>query len=148
VEKPEKTRPLVAVVDDEESVRRALDRLLRSARIDVATFASGDALLEAVAALQPDCVLLDLRMPGLDGFATQARLAERAPGLPVVVLTAQDGDDTCERAMRGGAAAFLRKPVDGHVLLETIFGAVARASGCAEDTWERGCASNGKGKPS
>jgi len=128
----------VAVVDDEEPIRRALDRLLRSARMEVATFAGGAALLESLAVLRPDCVLLDLRMPGLDGFETQARLAERSPGLPVVVLTAQDGDDVCGRAMAAGAAAFLTKPVDGHVLLETILAAVARASGCAEETWSAG----------
>jgi FixJ family two-component response regulator len=129
-------RPLVAIVEDEESVRRALDRVLRASFLATARFASGDALLAHVAGLDPDCVLLDLQMPGLDGFETQARLAVAAPRVPVVILTAHDFPHARERAMRQGAAAFLTKPVEAQLLIDTVVGAIARAAGCGDETWE------------
>jgi FixJ family two-component response regulator len=131
----EKRRPLVAIVEDEDPVRRALDRVLRASRLDTAKFASGDDLLADLERLEPDCVLLDLQMPGLDGYETQARLAVDAPAVPVVVLTAQDCPRARERVMRSGAAAFLTKPVEGQLLVDTILAAIARAAGCAEQTW-------------
>jgi FixJ family two-component response regulator len=130
-------RPLVAIVDDEDSVRRALERVLRASCLDTEEFRSGGDLLAALPAMDPDCVLLDLQMPGLGGLETQARLAAAAPSLPVVVLTALDCVQTRERALRGGAAAFLTKPVEAQVLVDAILAAIARAAGCAEQTWER-----------
>jgi FixJ family two-component response regulator len=126
---------VVAIVDDEDAVRRALCRVLRASRLDAVQFASGDDLLDELGRLEPDCVLLDLQMPGLDGYETQARLGVAAPGLPVVVLTAQDCPRARERVLGSGAAAFLTKPVEGQVLVDTILGAIARAAGCAEQTW-------------
>jgi FixJ family two-component response regulator len=116
--------PLVAVVDDEESVRRALERLLRSAGIETETFASGSAMLEDLARCEPDCVVLDLHMPGMSGFEVQERLAARARRIPVVVLTGQDTPESFERATTGGAAAYLRKPVDGGDLLAAVAAAM------------------------
>ena len=121
-----KPRLLVAVVDDEQSVRTALRRLLRSAGLEVETFASGDAFLESLKATHPTCVVLDLHMPGLDGFAVLARLAEARVALSVVVITGHDTSETHERVMASGASAYLRKPVDGQMLLDAIQRAVAQ----------------------
>jgi CheY-like chemotaxis protein len=77
-----RVRRRVAVVDDEESVRKALLRLLRSAGMDVQTFASGAEFLESMRSNPPDCLVLDLHMPGVDGFDAQERLGEAATHLP------------------------------------------------------------------
>ena len=73
---------------------------------------------------QPDCVVLDLHMPQVNGFAVQARLAETGSRVPVVVITGHDSSESRERALAGGAAAYLRKPVDDQALLEAIQQAV------------------------
>jgi len=132
-------RVLVAVVDDDASVRTALGRLLRSASHDVETFSSGAEFLESVKEHQPDCVVLDLHMPQVSGFAVQTRLAESGIRLPTVVITGYDAEATRERALAGGAAAYLRKPVDGQALLDAIAAAVSPNGGlrpepCCEQT--------------
>ncbi|HKA36687.1 MAG TPA: response regulator [Thermoanaerobaculia bacterium] len=121
-----KDRYMVAVVDDEESVRRALARLFRSAGLDVETYASGAAFLESLDTHSPDCVLLDLHMPSLNGFDVQARLGKR---VPVIVLTGHDTGESYKRAILAGAAAYLRKPVDDRTLLDTIAAVVDVKSG-------------------
>ena len=123
------TRLLIAVVDDEEAVRIALRRLLRSASLNVETFSSGAEFLESVKEHQPDCVVLDLHMPQVGGFAVQARLAEAGIRLPTIVITGHDNDEARERALGGGAAAYLRKPVDDQALLDAITEAVRTGSG-------------------
>ena len=114
------TRPLIAVVDDEEPVRIALRRLLRSASLDVETFPSGAEFLDSLKSHQPDCVVLDLHMPRVNGFAVQARLAEAGIRLPVVVITGHDAPETRDRALAGGVSGYLRKPVDDQTLLDAI----------------------------
>ena len=111
-------RPLIAVVDDEEPIRKALWRLLASAGLHVETFQSGTAFLESLADHQPDCVVLDLHMPLVSGFDVQARLA--ASGIPVVILTGHDSDETRDRALAGRPVAYLRKPVNDQTLLDAI----------------------------
>jgi FixJ family two-component response regulator len=123
---PTKPGSLIAVVDDEESVCRALERLLRSVGFDVETFASGAAFLESRGRWRADCVVLDVHMPGLSGSDVQARLSEAAQDVPVVVITGRDTDEARERAMAAGAAAYLRKPVDDQTLLATLATAMAR----------------------
>jgi CheY-like chemotaxis protein len=92
-------RLLIAVVDDEECVRKALDRLLRSAGIDAETFPSGEDFLESLRTHQPDCVLLDLQMPRLTGFDVQTRLRESGARLPVIIITCQDSPAAHDRAL-------------------------------------------------
>ena len=116
-------------MDDEEAVRIALRRLLRSASLRVETFSSGAEFLDSVKEHQPDCVVLDLHMPELGGFAVQARLAEAGISLPTVVITGHDTDKSRERALAGGAAAYLRKPVDDQALLDAITNAVRLGGG-------------------
>lgn len=113
----------VAIVDDEESVRLSLERFLHWAGVGVATFGSGAEFLASTP--KPDCVVLDLHMPGASGFDVQARLLEANARVPVIIITGHDTPESLRRAVSGGAAAYLRKPVDGHVLLETIKAAVA-----------------------
>jgi FixJ family two-component response regulator len=122
----DREKPLVAVVDDEEPIRRALERLFRSAGLETETFASGAAMLEDLARREPDCVVLDLHMPGMSGFELQGLLAQRARRIPVVVLTGQDTPETFARATAGGASAYLRKPVDGDALLAAVLASCAR----------------------
>ena len=125
--RPIKPGSLIAVVDDEESVCRALERLLRSVGLEVETFGSGAAFLESEGRWRAACVVLDVHMPGLSGCDVQARLVGAAQDVPVVVITGRDSDEAREQALAAGAAAYLRKPVDDQTLLATLADAVARA---------------------
>jgi FixJ family two-component response regulator len=108
---------LVAVVDDDAEVRLALTRLLSAAGFATETFASGDEFVQSMGEHPPECVVLDLHMPGLSGFDVQERLAGCHPEVPVVVITA----DTAEaQSAEPGARAYLSKPVDGDALLLAI----------------------------
>jgi FixJ family two-component response regulator len=122
-----RVRSVIAVVDDEESVRKALSRLMGTAGYDVEAFASGAAFLASAAQHPPDCLVLDLHMPGMNGFEVQARLSHSAPALPVVVVTGHDIPEARERVLSAGAAAYLRKPLDAGTLLDTIAAAIAGA---------------------
>jgi FixJ family two-component response regulator len=114
------THPRVAVVDDEEPVRKALKRLMRSVGLSAETFASGPEFLKSLETRLPDCVVLDLHMPHMNGFHVQAHLARNYAALPVIIITGHDLPDARERAMAGGASAFLRKPVHDRTLLDAI----------------------------
>jgi FixJ family two-component response regulator len=120
--------PLVAIVDDEESVCRALQRLLRAAGFGVETFSSGTEFLQCLQSRRPDCLVLDLQMPRMSGFDVQARLLELGDRVPVVVITGHDTPEARERAMDGGAAAYLRKPADDRALLDAVSTAIAEAN--------------------
>ena len=122
-----KTSPHIAVVDDEESVRKALTRLMRSAGLGVETFGSGEEFLKSLDTRLPDCVVLDLHMPHMNGFSVQAQLAQKYAALPVIIFTGHDLPDARERAMAGGASDFLRKPVHDRILLGAISAATERA---------------------
>lgn len=100
----------VYIVDDDPAVRDGLGRLLRSAGFAVATFASGSAFIAAEREDGPACVLLDLRMPGMDGMAVQARLAEQGSTLPVIFLSAHAEVPVAVTALQRGASGFLEKP--------------------------------------
>lgn len=127
----EDRRLLVAVVDDEEAVRKALRRLFLSAEIDVETFASGDDFLAALAAMSnglPDCAVLDLHLPGLTGFDVLERIGESGIRLPTVMITGHDQAGAAERALAAGASSYLSKPLDDKILLAAVAEAV-RAGG-------------------
>ena len=109
-----RTRSLIAIVDDEEPIRKALSRLLRSGD-GVETFPSGFEFLESLSTRRPDCIVLDLHMPLVNGFEVQARLAESGVTVPVVVITGHDSDETRQQALAGFPAAYLRKPVNDQV---------------------------------
>ena len=120
-------RLLLAIVDDEEPVRRALRRLFLSAGIDVETFSSGNEFLESVKTQQPDCAVLDLRLPGLTGLDVQERLVESGSRVPTVIVTGHDQAGVAERALAAGASAYLRKPLDAQTLLDAVALAVRGA---------------------
>lgn len=121
--------PLIAVIDDEDAVRKALRRLLCSAGMAVETYSGGAEFLSSLPAHRPDCAVLDLHMPGMTGFDVLARLAEMHAGVPVVAITGNDSPHAEASALGAGAAAYLRKPVRDRLLLETISAAIARAAG-------------------
>jgi FixJ family two-component response regulator len=116
----------VAIVDDEEAVRKALGRLLRSSGLDAETFPTGQAFLDSLADARPDCLVLDLHMPGLTGLQVLQKLQLSTPMLPVIVITGQDEPENRVRCLAAGAAAYLRKPLDDELLLNTIDRAVRR----------------------
>ena len=121
-------------MDDEEPVRIALRRLLRSANLDVETFPSGAEFLESLKAHLPDCVVLDLHMPHVNGFAVLASLEEAGSPLPVVVITGHDSAETRDRVLAGGVSAYLRKPVDDQALLDAIATAIEHPSNTCADS--------------
>lgn len=118
--------PLVAIVDDEGSVRRALLRLLRSASYRAEAFASGAAFLESLSVRVPDCLILDLQMPAMTGLDLQQRLRELDYRLPVIVITAHDDAERRNRCLAMGASHYLRKPLEGDELLSAVDSAVRR----------------------
>ena len=110
----------VALVDDEAPVRAALGRLLRLADFTVLAFASGEEFLDSLAARVPDCVLLDVHMPGLTGPQVQARLRAAGLKLPVVFITASDDADVERRALEAGGLQVLHKPFTNETLLDAL----------------------------
>ena len=121
-------RGFVALVDDEESIRRALKRLLRVADFDVETFASGAEFIASLQWRRPDCVIVDVHMPGLTGFDVLSRLTQGGSCIPTILITAFDDPEFEQRARRGGAYRFLRKPIASEKLIEAVRAAVG---------WER-----------
>ncbi|RZL95340.1 MAG: response regulator [Variovorax sp.] len=116
-----KLQPLVAVVDDEDAIRKALKRLLRSAGIAVECYASGPEFLQSLSTQWPDCIVLDIRMQGMNGFDVQARLQAQHVDVPIIFITATDEQT---RAMHSGAVAVLRKPFGDEALLDAIAAAI------------------------
>jgi two-component system response regulator FixJ len=120
------TELLVAVVDDEEPIRKALGRLLRASGLVVDCFASGQAFLDSISRSRPDCLILDLHMPGLGGLQVLEQLRSFRPPLPTIIITGHDEPENQGRCLAGGAAAYLRKPLDDELLLQTIDQAVTK----------------------
>jgi FixJ family two-component response regulator len=121
------TTPLIAVVDDEASVRKALGRLLRAAGFESHPFASGHDFLQACHKYPPDCVVLDMHMPGMSGLEVLRRMNDSGLFLPMVLITADDEQGRCQRLLDAGAVAWLRKPVDGPQLIQSVAHAVLLA---------------------
>lgn len=106
-------------------MRKALERLLRSASMDVITFPAGQLFLDSLSAHPVDCLVLDLHMSGMNGFEVQAQLARSGSQVPVIVMTGHDTPATRTRVLSSGAFAYLLKPIDDRVLLEAIANAMA-----------------------
>ncbi|WP_437627223.1 response regulator transcription factor [Sorangium sp. So ce1151] len=120
------TAPTVFVVDDDPSVLRALERLLRAAGHAVEAYASPGAFLERAPSERPGCAVVDLRMPGLDGTELQEELSRRGCPLPIVFLTGHGDVPSSVRAMKAGAIDFLTKPCDDTDLLAAVARAIER----------------------
>jgi len=111
---------LVHIVDDEEAIRRSLDFLLRTAGFQVEKWSDGESFLKGADRSAPACVLLDVRMPGMDGLQVLSEMTERGFNFPVIVLTGHGDIATAVRAMRGGAVDFLEKPFERERLLQAL----------------------------
>jgi len=125
-----KSRCHVAIVDDDQSVRKALERLLRASGLDAETFGSAHDFLASLpqGTTPPDCVVLDLQMPGTSGLDLQRQMARFGLQLPIVVITGHDEPGMRARCLAAGASAYLRKPLEAETLLAAIEAAIAHAS--------------------
>ena len=117
-------RPLIALVDDEESVRRALARMLSASQFDVEVFASGQEFLDSLRIRVPDCAILDYQMPGLTGRDVQRLLSQEQIELPLIVVTAHDHPALREQCLADGAVAYLAKPLQRERLVNLINDAI------------------------
>ena len=120
------TAPVIAVIDDDASVRRALQRLLQSAGFAVDTFSTAREFLEADCWAQTGCLVLDVHLPGMSGYQLQEHLAASGVVIPIVFITAYDDASTRERVERSGAVGYLRKPFDQETLIEAIRRAIGQ----------------------
>jgi FixJ family two-component response regulator len=116
--------PLVFIVDDDGSVRRATERLVRSLGMRAESFASAQDLLNSRRAAEAACLILDVRMPNMDGLELQRLLSETEQRILVIFFSARATKEEEDRALRSGAVAFLRKPVGKDALLRVIRRAV------------------------
>ena len=121
------TQPLIAVLDDELQMCRALNRLLKTHGFQVAMFTRGEEMLAACESRLPDCVLLDLHMPDINGFEILQILASRPAPVPVLVITGHDQPGNAERVRTLGAVDYLLKPLNETQLLTAIRKVMAAA---------------------
>ena len=122
--------PLISVVDDDHSVRESLARLIRSLGLGVQVFGSAEEFLEADLSREPDCLILDIRMPGMNGLELHRRLSAAGRDLPVVFITAHGSDaEVRARALGAGAVDYLLKPLKEEEVLKAIDTALSSKSG-------------------
>src|SRR5687767_14054571 len=115
--------PFIAIVDDEESVRKSLCRLFRAVGWETVAYSSGEEFLTSLNDRLPDCILLDLQMPGLSGFDVQAQLLRNGSSVPLIVLTGHDEVGSLGQRLPEGTV-ILRKPVHDDTLLRAVRGAL------------------------
>lgn len=125
-------RKLVHIVDDEEAIRRSASFMLKTSGYAVETWANGAEFLKEIRHIPEGCILLDVRMPEMDGLEVQQALLERGVTMPVIVLTGHADVSIAVRAMKAGAVDFLEKPFEKAVLIGSIETAFARIA--AADT--------------
>jgi FixJ family two-component response regulator len=119
-------KAIVFVIDDDPSMRRSLESLLRSVGHEVRLFASAPEFMRAARPDVPGCLVLDVRLPGMSGLAFQEELAKAGTPLPIIFITGHGDVPMSVRAMKAGAAEFLTKPFDDQVLLDAIHAALER----------------------
>lgn len=115
---------MVVVVEDDESMREALERLLRAGGFDCASYTKADSLLAGGVDDHAVCVVSDFRLPGMTGLDLLAVLRERGIALPFILITGHDTPGMRQEALRRGASAYLAKPFRGTVLLQTVSAAI------------------------
>jgi FixJ family two-component response regulator len=119
-----RNRRVVAIVDDDESVREALEALVMTAGLDVLAFASAEGFLDSGQQANIGCLISDIRMPGMSGLELQARLNEDDYKIPIIFITAHGEEKVRMQALRAGAVEFLIKPFDDEAMLERIASAL------------------------
>lgn len=119
-------KPIVFVIDDDASMRRSLESLLRSVGLDVRLFSSAPEFMQAAREDAPACLVLDVRLPGMSGLAFQQELAKAGGALPIIFVTGHGDVPMSVRAMKAGAVEFLTKPFDDQVLLDAVHAAIER----------------------
>jgi FixJ family two-component response regulator len=129
--------PVVYVVDDDESVRRSLARLIRSVGLETQAFPSAESFLERPLPDRPACLILDLRLSGPSGLDLQAELGQRQRAVPIIFITGHGTVPASVRAMKGGALDFLQKPIDRDELLERVHQALARSREACRERADR-----------
>lgn len=129
---------LVLIVDDDPSMRRALERLLRSGGLATESFASGEELLEALDTLDPAFAVVDIHLPGIDGLDVQRELLDRRPGLPVLIITGYDDPEVKRHALAAGAVGYLLKPFSQPDLVDVVRSVVKRRTGDSEGQADSG----------
>jgi len=112
--------PLISVVDDDESVRESLQALVRSVGFGVMVFASAEEFLTSGRLADTDCLILDVRMPGMNGLELQRHLAANHFAIPIIFITAHGDEESRKRALANGAADYLFKPFSEEGLLNAI----------------------------
>jgi FixJ family two-component response regulator len=127
--------PVVSVVDDDISVRRSLDRLMRSAGIEVNMFASAEEFLNSTPPRKADCLIFDIRLPGISGIDLHRHLLARKYNVPVIFITAHGSDeDAKSEAASDWTVAYLIKPLDGDELLDAVDAALRLKSARKQDS--------------
>src|SRR5271170_6342911 len=111
---------VVAIVDDDKSIREAMDSLLRGFGFQVELFSSAEEFLSSSDLHRTDCVILDIQMTGMNGLKLQYQLAARDHAVPIIFLTAHANKRNEQKAMQGGAVAFLSKPFSATKLLQAL----------------------------
>lgn len=119
-------KAMVFVVDDDPSMRRSLDSLLRSVGHEVRLYSSAPEFMQASRPDVPGCLVLDVRLPGMSGLAFQQELANAGIALPIIFITGHGDVPMSVRAMKAGAMEFLTKPFDDQVLLDAVHAAIER----------------------
>ncbi len=117
---------VIYVVDDDASICKAITRLLKSAGLSAQAFQSAEDFLRVVKVQSPDCLLLDIRMPEMNGLELQRQLTRSGIRIPVIFITAFDDDHTRQQAREAGAAGYFCKPFDDEALLDAIRFAVGK----------------------
>lgn len=125
-------RRLIHVIDDEDGVRRSASFMLKTSGFATRTWESGIAFLKEARHAEPGCILLDIRMPDMDGLEVQQALNERGVAMPVIVLTGHGDVGIAVKAMKAGAVDFIEKPFDADVLLDAIGRAFERIDNAAD----------------
>ena len=119
-------RAVVFVIDDDPSMRRSLETLLRSVGLDVRLFSSGQEFMQAARPDAAGCLVLDVRLPGMSGLTFQQELAKAGIALPVIFVTGHGDVPMTVRAMKAGAVEFFTKPFDDQVLLDAVHTSIER----------------------
>ena len=122
---------LVHVVDDDDAIRRSVGFALKTSGFEVRSYESGSEILKAAPSLEEGCILLDIRMPGMDGLEVQEELKAKGVGYPVIIMTGHGDVSLAVKAMKAGAIDFIEKPFQKAVLLSAIEQGMSRIKDAA-----------------